>query len=78
MPECSSATESFGVRVAGVAVFETLCSSKFLHSLRIEAEFVGWVHASGIAEAFNQIRVSPASKGPIDRAGFVILCKQNF
>ena len=59
MPECSSATESFRLRVAGMAVFKTLCSSRFLHSLRIEAEFVGWVHASGITGAFNQIRVSP-------------------
>ena len=63
MPECSSATESFGVRVAGVAVFETLCSSRFLHGLRIKTRFTGWVHVSGIAGTFNQIRVSPALSG---------------
>ena len=70
MPECSSATQSFGVRVAGVAVFETLCSSLFLHGLRIEAGFVGWVHVAGVTGAFNQIRVSPELLFPPSQMNF--------
>jgi hypothetical protein len=60
VPECSSATESRGVRVVGLNVLETSCSSVLFDGVRGEAGVVGCVHASGASESFNQVRcVSP-------------------
>ncbi len=56
MPECSSATQSCGVRVTGVGVLKTSCSSVFFDGVCGEAGAVGCVHAAGTSASFNQVR----------------------